>query len=79
MGAKMSSFNCEKCGLPNLDSEYGYIAGCEHYPPEFDGRYKTKILQGSMDTKVVESLTFYRNGQWKSGDWRKVIYWEEIE
>ena len=33
----MSSFICEKCGIKNLDSPQGYIAGCHHYPPEFDG------------------------------------------
>jgi hypothetical protein len=29
----MSSFNCEKCGTPILDTPgVGYVTGCEHYP-----------------------------------------------
>ncbi len=30
----MSSFNCEHCGAPCLDSPAGYTTGCEHYPPD---------------------------------------------
>ena len=32
----MSSFYCEKCGAPCLDSEIGYTTGCEHYPADID-------------------------------------------
>lgn len=28
----MSSFNCEHCGKPILDTPRGYVTGCEHYP-----------------------------------------------
>lgn len=28
----MSSFNCEKCGTPIIDTPRGYITECEHYP-----------------------------------------------
>jgi N-methylhydantoinase A/oxoprolinase/acetone carboxylase beta subunit len=35
--ASVSSFNCQKCGTPNIDSgAAGYTAGCCHYPPEDD-------------------------------------------
>lgn len=30
----MSNFYCEKCGIPVIDSNKGYIAGCKHYPPD---------------------------------------------
>ena len=30
----MSSFNCEHCNTPILDTEHGYITECEHYPLE---------------------------------------------
>lgn len=30
----MSSFNCETCGKPCIDTPQGYIKGCEHYPPD---------------------------------------------
>jgi len=28
----VSSFKCEHCGADILDTERGYITGCEHYP-----------------------------------------------
>jgi len=28
----MSSFKCDKCGTECVDTEYGYVTGCEHYP-----------------------------------------------
>ena len=28
----MSSFICEKCGEHIIDSSYGYVTGCKHYP-----------------------------------------------
>lgn len=31
----MSNFKCEKCGAEIIDSEVGYVSGCEHYPPEY--------------------------------------------
>ena len=30
----MSNFNCEQCGKPIIDSENGYVNGCEHYAIE---------------------------------------------
>lgn len=30
----MSHFKCAKCGVTQVDSAAGYIAGCCHYPPE---------------------------------------------
>ena len=28
----MSSFDCEKCGAPIIDTPKGYVTECEHYP-----------------------------------------------
>lgn len=30
----MSSFNCEHCGAPIIDTPNGYATGCIHYPPD---------------------------------------------
>ena len=30
----MSNFTCEKCNKDIIDSESGYVTGCEHYPVE---------------------------------------------
>lgn len=30
----MSSFTCEHCGTPIIDTPDGYITGCNHYAPE---------------------------------------------
>ncbi len=30
----MSTFICDKCGTAILDSENGYVTGCEHWPLE---------------------------------------------
>ena len=30
----MSHFNCEKCGTLLIDTDRGYITGCEHYPAD---------------------------------------------
>lgn len=40
----MSSFNCDKCGAPCLDSPNGYTTGCEHYPPDIKQVPKIKPL-----------------------------------
>jgi hypothetical protein len=30
----MSNFVCAKCGVVCVDSDRGYVSGCEHYPPD---------------------------------------------
>jgi hypothetical protein len=42
----MSHFACDKCGVTQVDSPQGYIAGCCHHPPE-DGR--TVVLKFGGD------------------------------
>lgn len=44
----MSSFTCEICGAQILDTEKGYITGCEHYPlmgGAVSNKNKTEILE----------------------------------
>jgi hypothetical protein len=42
----MSHFNCEQCGVTQVDSPEGYISGCCHYPPENN---RTVVLQFGGD------------------------------
>jgi len=28
----MSSFNCDQCGKPIIDTDNGYVTECEHHP-----------------------------------------------
>ena len=30
----MSNFICHQCGTACYDTPWGYVAGCEHYPPD---------------------------------------------
>ena len=39
----MSNFICEKCGVSILDSDMGYITGCEHYPVEVSKSTKKRV------------------------------------
>ena len=42
----MSSCNCETCGTMLTDTEFGYVTGCEHHPPDSGAaqRYLLKQL-----------------------------------
>lgn len=31
----MSSFKCELCNVDCIDTEIGYITGCEHHQPDY--------------------------------------------
>ena len=45
----MSSFNCEKCGTPCLDTGSGYVTGCKHYPAD----HTKMILIGCEESQVI--------------------------
>jgi len=57
----MSSFICEKCNAKILDTELGYITGCEHYPmakvvsiiPEIRKREDEKRLE---DKEAIRAM-----------------------
>ena len=40
----MSSFKCDKCKKPILDTQMGYITYCTHYPKEvfYGSQFKNK-------------------------------------
>lgn len=38
----MSSFKCEICGIEIIDTVYGYVTECEHYPLEKKIKKKKK-------------------------------------
>ena len=41
----MSNFLCEHCGTEIIDSEQGYITGCEHYKADVSRNLLTKDCQ----------------------------------
>lgn len=45
----MSNFICEHCHAEIIDSDQGYVAGCDHYP--IDSRHRRSL------PAVKESLT----------------------
>lgn len=64
----MSNFICEYCGANIIDSDHGYVTGCEHYPMEVEPPRKTswsvafnmlvagfeeKMLQESSDDSLL--------------------------
>jgi hypothetical protein len=57
----MSSYVCDKCGVTQVDSEWGYISGCCHHPPEH-GHYVTVYFGGD----VPPAKAFYRGAWYKS-------------
>ena len=45
----MSSFNCDVCGLPIIESENGeYITGCSHYPLEKLSKYNKNYVTATL-------------------------------
>lgn len=56
----MSSFLCEICGRDNQDSDAGYIAGCEHYPPE----HNRPVSVYFSDDTAMPSVTAFYDGAW---------------
>lgn len=55
----MSNFLCDKCGIANIDSPTGYVAGCQHYPPEH-GRYVVVSFGGD----TFDGSAFYDGIAW---------------
>jgi hypothetical protein len=55
----MSNFTCSRCGIANIDSPTGYVAGCAHYPPR-QGRY----VFVSFDGETFDDRAFYSGIDW---------------
>lgn len=51
----MSSFKCDKCNKPILDTPSGYITECEHYPVESKKRIFNKNIKGD---KTMQKSNF---------------------
>jgi hypothetical protein len=53
----MSNFNCDECGLPIIENQYGvYITGCKHYPIEVLNVDKlTTITHFKFPEIIIES------------------------
>lgn len=66
----MSSFSCEQCGRPQIDSDIGYVEGCSHYPPHgrLVGSY-VDIWFGRDDEEP--SLAFYVGAWYMSEEARR--------
>lgn len=45
----MISFHCNQCGVAILDSERGYVTGCQHFPLEPDGGWIDVATSGMPD------------------------------
>lgn len=63
----MSHFTCEKCGENIYDSKFGYVSGCEHYPPDhkavkvmFRDYTRAKLFLECFD-KFPNIVDFLRN------------------
>lgn len=52
----MSSFTCEKCQTDIIDTEHGYISGCDHYPLEASNKMR-KGLSGLQELFLEKSFT----------------------
>lgn len=55
----MSNFTCSRCGIANIDSPTGYVAGCQHYPPEHTG-----YVAVSLDGETFDARAFYNGTGW---------------
>lgn len=54
----MSSFICSKCNVSNIDTNEGYIAGCNHFPPEkpTGNKFIIKLRDTSKEIKTFQQL-----------------------
>lgn len=58
----MSSFICEYCGTHIIDTDKGYITGCEHYPlPERKDMTETTFFKiPTITIKVDKPIKIYQ-------------------
>ncbi len=67
----MSSFDCPQCGARLVDTPYGYVTGCDHYPVETDRDYALDCLARDLVARPKqESRAMWE--QWKKtmhADW----------
>lgn len=73
----MSNFICEHCGTECLDTQEGYVTGCEHYP--VDAEHARRFFIGP-DGKAVRWMKVYEKQQLHP-DWIDATDWpdEQLE
>jgi hypothetical protein len=74
----MSNFICERCGVTQVDSDRGYVAGCAHYPPDHK-RMVTAHFGGDHPTaQAFHDGAWYKTAKAKAqGRAIHPISWEE--
>ena len=76
----MSSFICSDCGILNLDSDKGFVSGCQHHAPVKDGLYHVSIIIINSDHDNIENHTM--SVQFKQGAWMNhgadVVEWRKM-
>jgi ribosomal protein L37E len=48
-----STFTCDKCGAFLYDSEYGYVASCDHYKADVILRERKNAKVGKRRVKTL--------------------------
>jgi len=52
----MSSFICEHCNAEIIDTESGYINGCEHYPKEDFTELSGKQMDNGLSIREADMM-----------------------
>ena len=55
----MSSFTCPTCGTDIIDSDTGYITGCEHYPKDDLTELSGHQMSDGMSIDEADRLAFH--------------------
>jgi len=78
IGFTMSNFACENCGRTQVDKDgVGYVAGCEHYPPEHSDFVNVFFGGDEPPVKAFYSGGFYTSVLAKNqGRAIHPVYWE---
>lgn len=71
----MSNFNCDQCNTKCLDTQHGYITGCEHYPADMSAQkhYKSIYLATHVSQLKFKSESFISD--WHLG---QALYIERV-
>lgn len=62
---EMSTFNCKHCHAECIDTEVGYITGCEHYPVN---REHLKRWYRMSLTRLHKAVSFMATGAFHNKD-----------
>lgn len=56
----MSTFYCHECSMLLIDTNRGYITGCEHYPADVP---ETKLSRRELQLAKAAKMEWERRGQ----------------